>query len=77
MHYNLWNNTYRPFGFEIVDGRYGIKIERIKTAIRRLDEYLNGKVDRLMELEEERLSFLDGCCLSASHSGIVSAYLAP
>ena len=77
VHYNLWNNTYRPFGFEIVDGRYGIKIERIKTAIRRLDEYLNGKVDRLTELEEERLSFLDGCCLSASHSGIVSAYLAP
>lgn len=77
IHYTLWHSTYKPFGFEIVDGRYGMKIERINTAIKRLDEYLNGIIDSLPELLEERLPFTDEHCLSVWHSGITSSYLTP
>ena len=48
--------TYnKPFGFEIMDIRYGGVISRIETAKARLEDYLDGKIDSLPELEAERL----------------------
>ena len=58
LHYKLWHKSYKPFGFEIVDGRYGAAIERIKTAIMRINDYLNGNTDSLTELAEKRLPYL-------------------
>ena len=60
-----WNEVYerhmvhkdtylRPFGAEQMDHVYGTHIMRTKYAIRRLGYYLNGRVDSLPELEEER-----------------------
>lgn len=74
IHYRLWHNTYRPFGFEIVDGRYGMKLERIITAALRLEEYLNGETDSLPELSEQRLPFINEHSLSTWHSGISSSF---
>ena len=45
----------RPFGTEKCDKMYGTLIMRAHYAIHRLTDYLNGKVDRLPELEEKRL----------------------
>ncbi len=51
---------YKPIGWEIMDIRYGGSIMRADTAIRRVGDYVSGRLDRLDELEEERLPYLDG-----------------
>ena len=50
----------RPFGTENRDQVLGGMKERAKTAIRRIGMYLDGKIDRLEELEEERLPYIGG-----------------
>ena len=54
-HRDAWMTYNKPFGFEIMDIRYGGVIARIETAEARLSDYVSGKVDSLPELEEERL----------------------
>ncbi len=54
-HRALWMATYKPFGFEVLDVRYGGMIQRIITARERLAHYLDGKLDMLAELSEPRL----------------------
>jgi hypothetical protein len=56
-HRKLWFSMYKPFGWEVVDIRYGGVLSRIETAKYRLTEYLNGEINTLPELEEERLYF--------------------
>lgn len=51
----IWYNVYKPFGFEVLDVRFGGVSNRIDTAIMRLSQYLNGEVDIIEELEEVRL----------------------
>ncbi len=48
---------YKPIGWEILDIRYGGAIMRLDTAMMRLGDYLDGRLDRIEELEEERLHF--------------------
>ena len=55
IHKKMWHNTYKPFGFECIDVRYGGMIARINTAIERIDSYLKGEVANLEELEATRL----------------------
>ncbi|WP_077328941.1 beta-N-acetylhexosaminidase [Virgibacillus siamensis] len=52
---SLWLTTNKPFGWEVLDIRYGGVIARLNTAKDRLTDYLDGKVDSLEELETERL----------------------
>ncbi|MDD2630212.1 MAG: beta-N-acetylhexosaminidase [Limnochordia bacterium] len=56
-HRKQWFATYKPFGWEILDIRYGGVLSRIDSAKWRLQQYLAGDVPELPELEEERLSF--------------------
>ena len=56
-HREAWLYYNKPFGFEIVDARYGAITARIDTAAYRIESYLNGDVDALEELCEERLKF--------------------
>ncbi len=53
--YILWNKDNKPQGWEIQDVRLGGLIQRIKTCARRLKDYVNGKLERIDELEEELL----------------------
>ncbi|MGL5677607.1 MAG: beta-N-acetylhexosaminidase [Cellulosilyticaceae bacterium] len=53
----LWYKDCKGHGFEVLDIRLGGVIARCETAISRIDTYLNGWVDRLEELDEERLPF--------------------
>lgn len=75
IHYSLWHSTFRPFGFEVIDGRYGVKLSRISSAILRISDYLDGKIPSLPELEEERLKFNKNALYNARHSAIMSAYV--
>ncbi len=53
---------YKPIGWEVMDIRYGGAIMRADTAIKRLCDYLSGKIDTIDELKEERLPYLDSSC---------------
>ncbi len=50
-----WMCYNKPFGYEVHDMRYGTGIARFETAKIRISDYLNGTIDIIEELEEERL----------------------
>lgn len=56
----LWYEDCKGHGFEILDTRLAGIANRCKTAIWRIKAYLNGQVDVIEELEEERLPFKMG-----------------
>ena len=53
----IWMTDAKPFGYELLDVKLGGVITRLKSTGRRIDNYLNGKVSRLEELEETRLPY--------------------
>lgn len=55
LHEKLWLTNYKPFGWEVLDLRYGGVEARIRYASARLGSYLNGTIPLLDELEETRL----------------------
>lgn len=56
-HRSQWMKINKAFGFEVIDIRYGGAVNRLETAISRIDAYLTGNVERIEELEEERLYY--------------------
>ncbi|AUJ23667.1 beta-N-acetylhexosaminidase [Virgibacillus dokdonensis] len=54
-----WLRMHKPFGWEVIDIRYGGLKNRLDTAIYRIQAYINGQTDRIEELEEERLYYHD------------------
>ncbi|WP_291293241.1 beta-N-acetylhexosaminidase [Enterococcus sp.] len=50
-HRNLWFEWNRPFGFEVIDLRYGALAKRAEMAQWRLQNYLAGHITSLPELE--------------------------
>jgi len=53
-HMDIWMETYKPLGWEVMDVRYGGVLARIDSIIVRLGDYLSGAIESLPELEEER-----------------------
>ena len=43
-------------GYEVLDLRFGGLESRTRTAIRRINLYLAGEIDKLEELDEKRLT---------------------
>ncbi|MFL2134116.1 beta-N-acetylhexosaminidase [Desemzia sp. FAM 24101] len=56
-HRNVWMEYNKPFGWEVLDIRYGGTISRMSTAVDRVTDYLNGKLDEISELKENKLPF--------------------
>ncbi len=54
-HRKAWMTYNKPFGWENNDQRYGGMIARFDTAKMRLAAYLAGEIDKIEELEEDRL----------------------
>ncbi len=54
-HRTEWMTYYKPLGWENNDQRYGGMLARFDTAKMRLEMYLAGEIDKIEELEEERL----------------------
>lgn len=67
LHMSQWHQLYKPFGWEVIDFRYGGLLSGLITAIRRLNDYVDGRVGRLEELEQERLPY-------QGQEGIVDCY---
>ncbi|GGD96101.1 beta-N-acetylhexosaminidase [Paenibacillus nasutitermitis] len=59
-HRKLWMLTYKPFGWEVLDIRYGGLMARISSASERILDYAEGRESVLEELECERLLFEEG-----------------
>ncbi|MDF2845584.1 MAG: hypothetical protein K0R00_4010, partial [Herbinix sp.] len=53
----LWFEENKPFGFEVVDIRFGGVITRLESTRKRIKQYLDGKISILEELEEPRVLF--------------------
>ena len=56
-HFDAWMHYNKPFGWEVLDVRYGGQISRFETTKIRLSDYLSGKTAHIEELEAERI-----CC---------------
>ena len=50
-----WCITNKSYGFEVLDQRFGGIISRLNTTKFILENYLNGNLDKIEELEETRL----------------------
>lgn len=61
-HMKNWFDIYMPLGWDTCDIRYGALISRVNTAIYEINQYLDGIMPRLEELEQPRLPFdgIDG-----------------
>ncbi len=56
-HMENWFTLYKSLGWDVMDMRYGSLLARIDSAIAEIQLYLNGGMERLEELEEERLDY--------------------
>ena len=54
---NRWMIEYKASGYDVLDNRLGGVRNRIITAMRRINQYLSGEIDRIEELEDTRLAF--------------------
>lgn len=56
-HMDMWHETRMPFGWETPNMVYGALVFSADTAAQRVRAYLDGTIERLEELEEDRLYF--------------------
>lgn len=56
-HRAQWLSMFKVFGWEVIDIRYGGVINRLDTASMRIMDYVEGRIDRIEELEQERLVY--------------------
>lgn len=56
-HRTQWLRMFKPFGWEVLDIRYGGVVNRLETASARLLDYVEGRIGGIEELEQERLLF--------------------
>jgi hexosaminidase len=59
-HREMWLATYKPFGLEVIEIRYGGQITRVRSLIDRLQHYLDGAVESIPEFETELLPWAKG-----------------
>jgi len=52
IHREMWLTTYKPFGWEVVEQRYGGLMLRLETLADRLEAYLDEELDTVPELIE-------------------------
>ena len=56
-HRDVWFTVNKPFGWEVLDMRYGGLLTRMETAQHRLNQWQDGTISTLAELEEVRLRY--------------------
>lgn len=52
-----WFKENKPCGFDVQDLRVGGVLQRIRSTRKRILDYVNGKIDRIQELDEPLLPF--------------------
>lgn len=56
-HRSQWLSMFKVFGWEVIDICYGGVINRLDTAIMRILDYVDGRIEGIEELEQERLLY--------------------
>lgn len=56
-HRRQWLGMFKPFGWEVIDIRYAGVVNRLDTASMRVMNYVEGRIDKIEELEQERLFY--------------------
>ncbi len=67
-----WETDYKPYGWEVHQIRLGGLYTRVLDCKERLEDYLNGKVESIPELEEEILPYADWGLQYNRYRGLVS-----
>ena len=57
-----WMTECKIYGFEVLDGRLGFLKNRLLSTKDRINEFLNGKIDTIEELEQDVLPFDGNDC---------------
>ena len=55
IHRQMWLDTFRPFGLEVIEGRYGALLARLESLAGRIKDYLAGKIQTIPEIQAELL----------------------
>ena len=50
-HRAMWLDAYKPFGWEVIEERYGGLRARLQSLSERLHQYLDGDIDSIPEFE--------------------------
>ena len=53
----LWYKDNKTFGFEVQDARLGGLVARVQSCYDDLKDYIDGKLDKIEGLEEEKLNY--------------------
>ncbi len=56
-HRDEWLHMNKPFGWEVIDIRYGGLVNRLETAMKRINDYLQHRIESIDELAQERLYY--------------------
>lgn len=56
-HRDGWLHMNKPFGWEVIDIRYGGLVNRLETAMKRINDYLHYRIESIDELAQERLYY--------------------
>lgn len=73
-HRAQWTATYKIFGWEIIDLRYGGLLARIVSAQQRLLAYVSEEISNMEELETDKLSFDGGASWVDDQLGFCNLY---
>ncbi|MFW2479439.1 MAG: beta-N-acetylhexosaminidase [Lentimonas sp.] len=57
LHRALWLDTYKPFGLEVIEIRYGGQLTRLQSLIDRVNDYCSGCVMSIPEFETELIAW--------------------
>ncbi len=77
LHRDMWLATYKPFGLEVIENRYGGLIARTESLVNRLEDFLGGKSSGIPEFETELHAFDKGSPESLSYIGTHSRMASP
>ena len=55
LHHALWKQDYKAQGYELLSIRFAGAIERIRYTGEVINDYLEGKIPCIEELEPERI----------------------
>ena len=50
IHKKQWDDTYKPFGYEVLSFRFGGIISRIDDCIQTLNKYISGEISNLKRI---------------------------
>lgn len=59
IHREMWLKTYKPFGLEVIELRYGGQMTRVRSLIERVEQYLANEIDAIPEFETDLLLWAD------------------